>query len=227
VLHPSLSSPLNTQLSQEVPIPYPTLPPAHLPKNYGSYHQCYRIDGELIAVGVLDILPKCVSSVYFMYDKKWEKYSLGKLSALREVALAREIHEAGIESMDALYMGFYVHTCPKMRYKGDYSPSFLLDPEEYTWFPLKECAPHLDKHRYVSFAHPDAYFDEDPGPEELTPIPEEGLQTVSLLDHRLTPAARLPITISNDWKIPENRDLILEGINNLGLDVARRVMFLV
>jgi arginine-tRNA-protein transferase len=39
----------------------------------------YRLDGELIAVGVLDILPSCVSSVYFMYDVKWEKYSLGKV----------------------------------------------------------------------------------------------------------------------------------------------------
>lgn len=41
----------------------------------------YRLDGELIAVGVLDILPGCVSSVYFMYNAKWEKYSLGKVCA--------------------------------------------------------------------------------------------------------------------------------------------------
>jgi arginine-tRNA-protein transferase len=39
----------------------------------------YRLDGELVAVGVLDILPGCVSSVYFMYDAKWEKHSLGKV----------------------------------------------------------------------------------------------------------------------------------------------------
>lgn len=39
----------------------------------------YRLDGELIAVGVLDILPGCVSSVYFMYNAKWEKFSLGKV----------------------------------------------------------------------------------------------------------------------------------------------------
>lgn len=30
----------------------------------GSYHQCYRLDGQLIAVGVLDILPNGISSVY-------------------------------------------------------------------------------------------------------------------------------------------------------------------
>jgi len=35
-------------------------------KLMGSYHQCYRLDGKLIAMGVLDLLPKCVSSVYLM-----------------------------------------------------------------------------------------------------------------------------------------------------------------
>jgi len=32
----------------------------------GSYHQCYRLDGKLIAVGVLDLLPHGVSSVYLL-----------------------------------------------------------------------------------------------------------------------------------------------------------------
>ena len=32
----------------------------------GSYHQCYRLDGRLVAIGVLDLLPNCVSSVYLM-----------------------------------------------------------------------------------------------------------------------------------------------------------------
>jgi arginyl-tRNA---protein transferase len=32
----------------------------------GSYHQCYRIDGKLVAVGVLDLLPQTVSSVYLL-----------------------------------------------------------------------------------------------------------------------------------------------------------------
>ena len=50
-----------------------------MPREYGSYHQLYRLDGELIAMGVIDVLPNCVSSVYFMYEKKWERHSLGKV----------------------------------------------------------------------------------------------------------------------------------------------------
>lgn len=36
-------------------------------KTTGSYHHCYRLNGQLIAMGVLDLLPSCVSSVYLMY----------------------------------------------------------------------------------------------------------------------------------------------------------------
>ena len=32
----------------------------------GSYHHCYRLDGRLVAIGVLDLLPNCVSSVYLV-----------------------------------------------------------------------------------------------------------------------------------------------------------------
>jgi arginyl-tRNA--protein-N-Asp/Glu arginylyltransferase len=35
---------------------------------YGAFHHHYRIDGKLIAVGVVDILPTCLSSVYLIYD---------------------------------------------------------------------------------------------------------------------------------------------------------------
>ncbi|KAF9646768.1 hypothetical protein BDM02DRAFT_3099355 [Thelephora ganbajun] len=145
-----VQSPLRTN-----PIPYSSTPPEHLPRVYGSYHQLYRLDGKLIAVAVLDILPSCVSSVYFMYDPAFEKHSLGKISALREISLAKEIHEAGADGHKYLYLGYYVHTCQKMRYKGEYSPSYLLDPEEYTWHPLQECKKELDKAHYACFAHPE------------------------------------------------------------------------
>ena len=35
-------------------------------KRLGSYHQCYRIDGKLVAVAVLDLLPQAVSAVYIL-----------------------------------------------------------------------------------------------------------------------------------------------------------------
>ena len=35
-------------------------------RKIGSFHQCYRIDGRLVALGVLDLMPCAVSSVYFV-----------------------------------------------------------------------------------------------------------------------------------------------------------------
>ena len=47
------------------------------------------------------------------------------------------------------YLGFYIHDCPKMKYKGQYSPSFLLCPETKTWLPIEKCVPILDKTKYA------------------------------------------------------------------------------
>lgn len=40
--------------------------PAAVEKKLGSWHQCYRLDGRLIAVAVLDLVPNGVSSVYIL-----------------------------------------------------------------------------------------------------------------------------------------------------------------
>ena len=58
-------------------------------------------------------------------------------------------------------MGYYIHSCPKMRYKGRLAPSDLLCPETYTWHPLPACAPLLDRQKYARFA--------PPGPPESPP----------------------------------------------------------
>lgn len=63
------------------------------------------VDGRLIAVGVIDILPRCVSSVYFFYDPAYEHWELGKISALREIALARRLREAWYSDLHYYYLG--------------------------------------------------------------------------------------------------------------------------
>lgn len=45
-------------------------------------------------------------------------------------------------------MGFYIHSCPKMRYKGKYKPSYLLCPETYEWIPIELATPKLDRAKY-------------------------------------------------------------------------------
>nr|XP_048311098.1 arginyl-tRNA--protein transferase 1 isoform X8 [Myodes glareolus] len=91
--------------------------PANGPEcGYGSFHQQYWLDGKIIAVGVIDILPYCVSSVYLYYDPDYSFLSLGVYSALREIAFTKQLHER-TSQLSYYYMGFYIHSCPKMRYK--------------------------------------------------------------------------------------------------------------
>lgn len=117
------------------------------PQQLGSYHQCYRLDGRLVAMGVLDLLPHCVSGVYMLYHSDYEQWQFGKLSALREAALAIE------GGYQYYYMGYYIHSCTKMRYKGDYKPQYVLDPESYNWDPLDdELKRLLDQQSYVSLS---------------------------------------------------------------------------
>ncbi|KAK2190729.1 hypothetical protein NP493_71g00004 [Ridgeia piscesae] len=126
---------------------------------FGSFHQHYILDGQIIGVGVLDILPYCISSVYFYYDPAFSFLSLGTYSALREVAFTKHLQTLE-PSIEQYYMGFYIHSCPKMRYKGQFSASYLLCPESYTWHPYQKCVPKLDASKYTRFAAPDVEDDD-------------------------------------------------------------------
>lgn len=101
----------------------------------------------MIAVGVIDILPKCVSSVYFFYDPDYRNLTLGTYGSLREVQFTKELHEKDA-AIEYYYMGFYIHSCPKMRYKGKLSPSDLLCPETYAWIPIEKGIPKLEISKY-------------------------------------------------------------------------------
>ncbi|PTB36751.1 hypothetical protein M441DRAFT_150291 [Trichoderma asperellum CBS 433.97] len=126
-------------------------------RRLGSYHQCYRLDGVLVAIGVLDLLPQCVSSVYFLYHESVHKFAPGKLGALYEIALAIE------DGYRWWYPGFYIHSCPKMRYKIDYGPQYILDPDTLEWrFLDKSILNILARDTYTSLS---AALVEDVPPE--------------------------------------------------------------
>ncbi|XP_037394461.1 arginyl-tRNA--protein transferase 1 isoform X3 [Pygocentrus nattereri] len=115
---------------------------------YGSFHQQYWLDGRIVAVGVIDILPSCVSSVYLYYHPDFASLSLGSYSALREISFTRQLQKQS-PKLSYYYLGFYIHSCPKMRYKGQYTPSDLLCPETYVWMPIERCIPRLETSAYA------------------------------------------------------------------------------
>ncbi|EQC38432.1 hypothetical protein SDRG_04141 [Saprolegnia diclina VS20] len=93
----------------------------------GSFFQLYRLDGELVAVGVIDVLGANWSSVYFFYKPKYAHLQLGTYSVLREIARC---------TRGNYYMGYYIGSCVKMQYKARFTPSELLCPKTLTFVPL-------------------------------------------------------------------------------------------
>lgn len=98
-------------------------------KRLGPAHECYFYKDKLIALAVVDILPSGISSVYFIWDPDYRKWSLGKLSALRELTICHRINRK------YYYMGYYIEDCPKMNYKGHYGGE-LMDLCNYKYAPL-------------------------------------------------------------------------------------------
>ncbi|XP_061401409.1 arginyl-tRNA--protein transferase 1-like [Musca vetustissima] len=144
------------------------------PLGYGSFHQQYYLDDKLIAVAVIDILPYCVSSVYFFYDPDYNFLSLGTYSSLREIELVQELSKT-VPDLKYYYMGFYIHSCQKMRYKGKLSGSYLLCPEAYTWHPLSdEIRLKLDANKYQR-------FNDDPSARDPNEFKESDMDLVRLL----------------------------------------------
>jgi arginine-tRNA-protein transferase len=112
-------------------------------QSFGTFHQLYRLDGVLVAVSVLDILPSGVSSVYVFYDPEKRDLCLGKYTALREIEYTKSL------GLPYYYMGFYIHSCVKMRYKAEYRPSELLCPTTFSWYDLdKRVLALLDLHKF-------------------------------------------------------------------------------
>ncbi|KAI2506824.1 Arginine-tRNA-protein transferase [Fragilaria crotonensis] len=75
----------------------------------GTFHQHYRINGTLIAVGVLDFLADGLSSVYAFYNATFARAlcPLGKFLTLKEIDYCRE------QNLPFYYLGYYIHSCGK------------------------------------------------------------------------------------------------------------------
>jgi arginyl-tRNA---protein transferase len=87
----------------------------HSPLGSSTIHQRYTIGDALVAVGVLDILPTGISSVYCFYDPTFAKLvPLGTYTAVQEIEYTRSLQRP------YYYLGYYIESNPKMNYKGDY-----------------------------------------------------------------------------------------------------------
>src|SRR5256885_312365 len=88
--------------------------------------------GHLVGVGLADITPTALSSVYFFHDPAWRPQSPGVFSILQQLAYAQR------HGLRYHYLGYWIAGCPSMAYKAQYRPHELLvgyppDDVEPTW----------------------------------------------------------------------------------------------
>ena len=96
---------------------------------YGTFHDEYRLDGKLVAVSVLDIIPKGMVSVYMWYDLAKEvcKYSFGVYSALKEITDVQKRNEHD-PTVEYYYLQGWNECNRRLKYKGDYEPEDFYAP---------------------------------------------------------------------------------------------------
>ena len=96
---------------------------------YGTFHQLYRLDGKLVAIGVIDIVPKGIVSIYMWYDvsKDISKLSFGVYSALKEIELVKEMSKCH-PKMQYYYLQGWNGNNKKLSYKANYTPEDFYCP---------------------------------------------------------------------------------------------------
>ncbi len=84
---------------------------------------CYRLEGRLIGVGLVDVFETASSTVYFFFDPTHGRRSLGIFSLLWEIEWARR------RGLSYHYLGYMICGLSSMAYKARFLPHELLSPD--------------------------------------------------------------------------------------------------
>jgi arginine-tRNA-protein transferase len=84
-----------------------------------------RLDDELVAAGVIDILDDGLSAIYSYYSSNYPKRSLGTYTILAQVMLAKQM------KLPYVYLGYWIKNSRKMAYKVNFQPVELLIEGEW------------------------------------------------------------------------------------------------
>ena len=87
---------------------------------------------DLIGVGLIDVVPAAISSIYFYHLPEWRPDSPGTYSLLQEISYARQYCK------QYLYLGYWISENRSMNYKASFRPHEILkdycsDDEEPLW----------------------------------------------------------------------------------------------
>lgn len=93
-----------------------------------SAEMVYRLGTKLVGVGIVDVEPRVMSTVFCYFEPSLGQRSLGVFNVLWAIEHCRR------ERIEHLYLGYHVPSCAKMNYKANFRPYEKL-AEDGRWLP--------------------------------------------------------------------------------------------
>lgn len=124
----------------------------------GTFHQQYYLDGKLVAVSIIDILPHYFVSIYLYYDPDIRFIQPGVYTILRELDFVQELHKKQ-PSLHYYDLGYYNTLSPKVSYKGQFKPAQVLCPFTLHWCDLDVVRNRLQPHVCARLSDQPRYAD--------------------------------------------------------------------
>ena len=81
------------------------------PKYRGGYHMYHKIDGKVVAVGVIDLLNTTFVSCYLIRDPDYSNLRLGVVTAIKEMEYMKLIKDTRNPQMRYYHLGEFVYNC--------------------------------------------------------------------------------------------------------------------
>jgi len=81
----------------------------------------YRLNSSLVGVGLVDVTPNVMSSIYFYFSPELRAEGFGTWSILQELC------HGSANGQKWLYLGYFIRDCSSMSYKNRFRPCQVLD----------------------------------------------------------------------------------------------------
>lgn len=100
----------------------------HVMNPFPTEEWTYWIDGRLVGLGYVDVLPAGLSAIYFVHRPDEHRRSLGTFNILKMLEAARR------RRLPHVYLGYYVDGCRSLEYKAAFRPNEVLSAGGWTRF---------------------------------------------------------------------------------------------